>query len=55
MKGLCISCDLNALATSRAYEINHVDFMRRTSQLVAYRPEVVLSDFDTSIITNVHR
>ena len=46
VKGLCISCDLNALGTQGAYEINRVvDFMRRASLLVAYRRDVVLLDF----------
>ena len=43
VKGLWIYCDLNALAESRAYEINQVvDFMRRTRQLIAYRRDVVI-------------
>ena len=48
VKGMCISCDLKVLGS--AYAINQVvDFMRRASQLVAYRRDVVLLDFDISI------
>ena len=42
VNSLCISCDLYALG-SVYYEINRVvDFMRRASQFLAYRRDVVL-------------
>ena len=49
VKGLWISCDLNALAASRAYEINQVvDFMRRTRQLIAYRRDLFYWTFPST-------
>ena len=55
VKGLWISCDLNALAASRAYEINQVvDFVRRTRHLIAYRLDVVIGLYHLYTCTSLN-